>query len=131
MSARDVKARAEMAREWMAGARLVLDNHDAAGISHPENQVVSSAVHAGIAAADAICGHYLRVRSSSGDHGAAVLLLEKAGPNGKALANDLKRLITEKTNAEYSAEYLSAAKVKALLRSAQNLTDALDTELRV
>ena len=131
MSKNDVKQRALMAKEWLAAANLVDQLGGAAGITHSGNQIVSSAIHAGIAAADAICGHYLGVRSSGGDHAAAATLLETAGPRGKTLAKDFRRLIAEKTNSEYSPNYLSETKVKSLLRVASNLVNSLDVELRV
>lgn len=120
-----------MAKDWLAGANLADQLGGDAGITHSGNQVASSAIHAGIAAADAICGHYLGVRSSSGDHAAAATLLETAGPRGKTLAKELRRLITEKTNSEYSPNYLSDTKVKTLLRVATGLVVALDVELRI
>ena len=131
MSKSDVRKRAQMARDWLAQANLVDQLGADAGITHSGNQIASSAIHAGIAAADAICGHYLGVRSSSGDHAAAVALLETAGPRGRTLAKELRRLIAEKTNSEYSPNYLSETKVKSLLRVASNLVDSLDVELRV
>jgi len=131
MSKSDVKKRAQMAKDWLAQANLVDQLGGDAGIAQSGNQVASSAIHAGIAAADAICGHYLGVRSSSGDHAAAATLLETAGPRGKALAKEFKRLIAEKTNSEYSPTYLSETKVKSLLRVATSLVGSLDVELRV
>ena len=44
----------------------------------------SLAVHAGISAADAICGARMGRRSTDQDHARSVVLLGEAGPDGKA-----------------------------------------------
>ena len=61
----------------------------------------SLAVHAGINAADAVCGIRLGRRSGGQNHDEVVGLLDTAGADGKELAKEFGRLIPLKTKAEY------------------------------
>lgn len=78
MSPADVKNRAEQARSFLGIARLASTFPDDLGSDAAANAIASNAVLAGIAAADAICGKALQVRSSSANHGDAVPLLRRA-----------------------------------------------------
>jgi hypothetical protein len=131
MLASQVRGRAAQARDWLKNLDLVEMMHEDHGIGRPNNQIATAAIFAGIAAADAICGHHLGARSSSQDHAAAVDILTKAGPNGKSLSNDLRRLINEKSNVNYGDREISDTKRISLVRSARSLVEALDSELRL
>jgi hypothetical protein len=61
----------------------------------------SLAIHAGINAADAVCGVRLGQRSAGQNHEEVLGLLETAGADGKELARELGRLLPLKTKAEY------------------------------
>lgn len=61
----------------------------------------SLAIHAGINAADAVCGIRLGKRSGGQNHEEVLGLLDTAGTDGKELAKELGRLLPLKTKAEY------------------------------
>ncbi len=61
----------------------------------------SLAIHAGINAADAVCGIRLGKRSGGQNHGEVLGLLDTAGTDGKEFAKELGRLLPLKTKAEY------------------------------
>ena len=84
----------------------------------------SLAVLAGIAAADAICGQVLKVRSAGRSHDDAVDLLEEVEPDGRALAKHLRDLISVKNRVQYAPATARAEDVVSMVRSAQHLVDA-------
>jgi hypothetical protein len=94
------------------------------------NAAASSAVLAGIAAADAICCARLGRRSRSQDHRDAVRLLEQVEPDGRRIAESLRRLLDLKDSAEYGVASLGAARVKTAVRQATALVDAARDALR-
>jgi hypothetical protein len=61
----------------------------------------SLAIHAGINAADAVCGMRLGKRSGGQNHDEVLRLLDTAGTDGKELVKELGRLLPLKTKAEY------------------------------
>ena len=69
---------------------------------------VTLCVHAGIAAADAICCRALRQHSQGLNHADAVSLLKKVPKDGATLATALNRLLKYKTRAGYSATPVNA-----------------------
>ena len=82
------------------------------------NSIVTLFVHAGIAAADAICCAKLGEYSSSANHAEAITLLEKADPS---LAPSLARLVGMKTAAGYGASPMSAQRVTTARGAAEKL----------
>lgn len=64
----------------------------------------SLAVHAGINAADAICGARLGHRAAGDDHEQVLTLLRLAGPDGSKVEKELRRLLPLKTKAEYEPD---------------------------
>lgn len=64
----------------------------------------SLAIHAGINAADTICGARLGQRAAGEDHDQVLVLLRQAGPDGAAVERDLRRLLPLKTRAEYEPD---------------------------
>jgi hypothetical protein len=91
----------------------------------PENRkaAVSSAVLAGIAAADAACCGALARASRGDDHRAAERLLAQVSPGGKDAATQLGRLLGVKAESQYGFKSLSADKRTAALRRARRLID--------
>ena len=77
----------------------------------------SLAIHAGINAADAVCGTRLGRRAGGQDHDEALALLRTAGPDGVAVAKDLVRLLPVKTRAEYEPEIPKSDAKKAVDRA--------------
>ncbi len=61
----------------------------------------SLAVHAGISAADAVCGARVGQRAAGKEHNQVLVLLGKAGRDGAEIERELGRLLPLKTNAEY------------------------------
>jgi HEPN domain-containing protein len=81
----------------------------------------SNAVHAGIAAADAIAA----ARSGSiwrGSHDQAPLHLERSGPDGKQAARHLRRLIPLCTRAEYDPAPVRPANAGTAVTAAERMT---------
>ena len=64
----------------------------------------SLAVHAGINAADAVCGARLGHRAAGEDHDQVLTLLRQAGPDGTKVEKELRRLLPLKTKAEYEPD---------------------------
>ena len=81
----------------------------------------SLAVHAGISAGDAICGARTGRRSADQDHARAVALLGDAGPEGKAAARHLGRLLPLKTRAEYEPDDVPKSIATKAVRAATEI----------
>ena len=64
----------------------------------------SLAIHAGINAADAVCGARLGERAAGDDHDQVLSLLRQAGPDGAKVEKELRRLLPLKTKAEYEPD---------------------------
>ena len=71
----------------------------------------SLAIHAGINAADAVCGIRLGKRSTGQNHDEVLGLLDTAGADGNELVKELARLLPLKTKAEY--DHVDVSKVDA------------------
>jgi hypothetical protein len=106
--------------------------HSAAGtiMTHAEEDAdvgdayVTLCVHAGIAAADAICCKALGQHSQGPNHADAVALLKKVPKDGAPLAAALNRLLQSKTRAAYSANPVSAAMRTEAWSAATKLVNA-------
>ena len=89
---------------------------------------VTLLVHAGIAAADAICckalGEYALGNES---HDEAVRLIAKVNPDGRELSNALRRLLSMKTKAGYAHRPVTADEHKRAERAAEQLVSAART----
>ena len=91
-------------RGYIGKAQEYLDAAEASLAEGRHIAATSLAVHAGISAADAICGARTGRRSADQDHARSVALLGEAGPDGKAAARQLGRLLPLKTRAEYEPD---------------------------
>jgi len=89
------------ARQRLIDARQFLE---AAELLDAPDVVATNAIHAAVAAADAITGHALGERSGDGNHAAAVDLLRPVDPH---LAITLKRALDHKTQAGYESTDIS------------------------
>lgn len=94
------------------------------------NVVGALSVMAGIAAADAICGHALGRRPAGEAHHEAIAMLDRATPTASKARTSLRRLLTSKTDTQYSPELVSAAKMQQLLAAARQLVGEMDELLR-
>lgn len=81
----------------------------------------SLAIHAGINAADAVCGTRLGRRAGGQDHDEALALLRTAGPDGVAVAKDLVRLLPMKTRAEYEPDEIPKSDAKKAVDRARRV----------
>lgn len=90
------------------------------------------AVSAAINASDAVCCARLNKHSQGQDHAAAVKLLESVSPHGKTMANDLRRILQKKNEAQYRQTALSTTDAKRLIEWARRLVtsarDAVDLD---
>ena len=59
----------------------------------------SLAIHAGINAADAVCGARRGERAAGEDHDQVLSMLRQAGPDGAEVEKELRRLLPLKTKA--------------------------------
>lgn len=106
------------ARARLHDAEAFLDTAEAAG--DPDVKA-TNAIHAAIAAVDAICCVSLRERSADGKHRAAVDLLRPVDPQ---LAVTLTRLLGRKQQAAYESRDISASDALTGIRQATTLVDA-------
>jgi hypothetical protein len=81
----------------------------------------TNAIHAAIAAADAICCFALRERSADANHAAAIDLLRTVDAR---LAATLGRLLGRKQQAAYESRDISAKDAATCIRQATGLVDA-------
>ncbi len=84
----------------------------------------TNAIHAGIAAADAICCFALRERSADANHTAAIALLRTVDTR---LAATLARLLARKQQAAYESRDVTARDAATCIRQATTLADAART----
>ena len=97
VSRAQIVAYASKAEEYVAAAVAEL----AAGRAIA---ATSLAIHAGISAADAVCGARLGKRSAGQNHDQLLVLLREAGRDGATVEKELRRLLPLKTKAEYEPE---------------------------
>lgn len=107
----DAKARLVDAEAFLVAAE---------GAINPD-VIATNAIHAAIAAADAICCCAVRERCADANHAAAVRLLERVDP---ALATALSRSLSRKTQAAYESRDIAAKDAAACVRQATTLIEA-------
>jgi uncharacterized protein (DUF849 family) len=107
----------QQARQRLVDARQFLE---AAKLLDAPDAVATNAIHAAIAAADAITCHALGERSNDGNHASAVDLLRRVDAR---LATALKRALDRKTQAGYESADISAADAASCVRWAEQLLD--------
>jgi hypothetical protein len=94
---------------------------DAAATARDPDVVATNAIHAAVAASDAICCVALRERSAGGNHAMAVDLLGRV--DGR-LAGVLSRALSRKTQAAYESRDIAAKDAAACVRQAVSLIKA-------
>lgn len=99
------------AEEWLAAAEDSLK-------ARRFMAATGNAVHAGINAADAVCGARMGVRSAAQDHDEVLALVRQGGTDGADLAKHLTRLLPLKTRAEYDPADISASAASRAVRQA-------------
>lgn len=119
---RIASGRLRKAEQFLAAAETIRD------VTDDEEKIgdafVTLCIHAGIAAADAICcrglGHFVQ----GDDHNQAIAELSKASSDGGSLSNDLRALLQMKNRAEYGADSVSTEQRKRAWRRAESLVEA-------
>lgn len=80
---------------------------------------ISLAIHAGISAADAVCGARLGRRAAGDDHDPVLALLTQAGPDGIEVLRELRRLLPLKTQTEYEPDAIAVPVARRAVQRAQ------------
>ncbi|HET8930090.1 MAG TPA: hypothetical protein VFN21_05475 [Acidimicrobiales bacterium] len=111
------------ARQRLIDARQFLE---AAELLDAPDVIATCAIHAAIAAADAITCHALGERSGDGNHLSAVDLLRRVDAK---LATTLKRALDRKTQSAYESADVSAGNAASCVRWARQLLAAAETRL--
>ena len=124
----DAAHRAQIARAYLATAQAVLTENRQLKEEYL-SVAAGSAVLAGIAASDAICGSRLGKIHWGEDHRAAVDLLNTAVPDGKVLAAKLARLLDIKHEAHYGISLVSARRASDTIKWARALVDRATEEV--
>jgi hypothetical protein len=112
------------ARQRLVDARQFLE---AAELLDSPDVVATCAIHAAIAAADAITCNALGERSSDGNHVSAVDLLRQVDSK---LSTSLKRALDRKTQAGYESVDISAADAANCVKWAEQLVAAAEARLQ-
>jgi hypothetical protein len=112
------------ARQRLVDARQFLE---AAELLDAPDVVATNAIHAAIAASDAITCHALDERSNDGSHNAAVGLLRQVDPG---LATTLKRALDRKTQAAYESSDISASDAANCVKWAKQLLAGAEVRLQ-
>lgn len=114
----DRRGRLAKARDFLQAAALVDDLADDGDLI---DAAVTLYVHAGIAAADALCCRHLGQHAQGQDHREAVALLQRVD---RDRSRELSVLLSLKTRAGYSPDPTSAQDAKKAKRAASKLVDA-------
>ena len=115
----------QQARQRLVDARQFLE---AAKLLDAPDVVATCAIHAAIAASDAITCHALGERSNDGNHLSAVDLLRQVDPR---LATALKRALDRKSQAGYESVDISAAVAANCVKWAEQLLAAANARLEM
>lgn len=129
MSSADVHARARKARAFLDAAQLVDAFREDDDEGAAATVVASLSVLAGIAAADALCGDAMGVRSQSGNHADAIALLRSSPADVASAVAQLRSLVDLKSRAHYEPRLITAVDASGALRSAERLIATMDSAL--
>jgi len=114
--------RLHKAQQFFQAATMIRDLAD--DESELGDAFVTLCVHAGIAAADAICCAALGEHAMGENHTEAVRLLRRVSPHGDSLGQSLHKLLTLKTRAGYSDLSVNAEMRRRAQRAAEHLVTA-------
>jgi hypothetical protein len=122
------------ARSYVAKADEYLDAAEHELRAGRAIAATSLAIHAGISAADAVCGFRLGRRAAGQDHDEALALLRTAGLDGETAAKELARLLPMKTRAEYEPDEIpksdatkAADRARRIVTVARRVAVSLDS----
>lgn len=119
---RDLRARPVTGAQVRSYAGKAIEFAEAAaGVLNVGQAIAATslAIHAGISAADAVCGARLGRRSAGDDHDQVVALLAQAGPDGAEVLGELRRLLPLKTRTEYEPDAIAAPVARRAVQRAQ------------
>jgi uncharacterized protein (UPF0332 family) len=108
-------------REFVGKAEEWLDTATEAFEHERFTAATGTSIHAGINAADAICGARLGERSAAETHNDAIAMLASIPAVGQDAANLLSRLLQKKHKAEYDPQPISAGDARSALGQAERL----------
>jgi hypothetical protein len=117
--------RKKKAREFYDQARNLRELNE----GETGDAFVTLCVHAGIAAADALCCHHLGEHYKGENHAEAVTLLKQVQPDGDDLGRALHTLLSLKTRAGYGHEPATTDMIKKAQRAAEKLLSAVEERL--
>jgi hypothetical protein len=126
MSPSDVAARQADARSYLDAARMFVESTTQADW----RTAGANAVLGGIAASDAICGHVLGHHSRGEDHADARRLLDRACTPDTQPGNNLRRLIDEKSNFQYSTTRVTQDRTRGLVTALERLVATMEALAR-
>lgn len=113
----------------LADAQAFLDAAETIMVMHPQVEyadvVATNAIHAGIAASDALCLITLGGHSKADNHVDAVRYLRSAGGDHTTLG----RLLTMKTRAGYGVQSLTVVNATRCIEWAKKLVAAAETKV--
>lgn len=122
-SAQTVSATAADAVAFLGKAHEYLDAANDSISRGNRVAAVGNAIHATIAAADAVASARLKSRWK-GDHPGAVEHVAAAGAEGQACAKNLRRVLPLKHQAEYDPTPIPPSKAQGVLRAATQAVEA-------
>jgi hypothetical protein len=121
-AAGEARKRLAAARKFLEVAEIYGDEDDPEGL----RVAVANAVHAGIAAADAMCCARLGQHAVGDDHRAAADLVKGIGREGDEAAEALAVLLGIKNKAQYQTAGVGKSETTGAVRRARNLVELAD-----
>jgi hypothetical protein len=115
-------------RAYLLKAREFLDAADDSAQRENFIATVGNAVHATIAAADAVASVRLKARWKS-NHAGAAGHVAKAGSEGEVCSKSLRRVLPLKHQAEYDPMTVPESKARSALRAARQAVEAAERVL--
>ena len=112
------------ARAYLGKAEEFLDAARLAAASEYRTATTGLAIHAGIAASDAVSAARLGKRSASSDHRTVLKLLDQSGTEGVAVRRALDRLLPLKNRAEYEPREPTKRQAEQALHAAEQAVAA-------
>jgi len=121
-AAGEARKRLAAARKFLEVAEIYGDEDDPEGL----RVAVANAVHAGIAAADAMCCARLGQHAVGDDHRAAADLVKGIGREGDEAAEALAVLLGIKNKAQYQTAGVGKSETTGAVRRARTLVELAD-----
>lgn len=114
----DARRHLDKAQQYLRSARQALEAYDS-------DAAAGNAVLAGINSGDAVSG-IVNGNRWDGAHEGAARHVERAGPDGKAAARQLRKLIRKKSQAHYQTRPISTNEARDLVQAAERAVSAAE-----